>query len=183
MRWEQLFDDMESQLAAQDRRELDLEVADRTRRERALVGLSERLLGGDSPLRIRVLGGHQVDGTVVDLGDGWVLLRETPRMAALVRLGSVVAVRGLGALAATGQRVARAKRFDLGFALRALSRDRATVTLGLSDGSALTGTIDGVGADCLDLSEHPADLPRRPENVTSATVVAYAALSVVRSRS
>ena len=44
MRWDQLFGDLEGQLAHEQRRDLDLEVADRTRRERALIGLHERLL-------------------------------------------------------------------------------------------------------------------------------------------
>ncbi len=43
MRWERLFDDLEAQLVADERRDLDAEVADRTRRERALLGLHERL--------------------------------------------------------------------------------------------------------------------------------------------
>ena len=37
MRWDRLFDDLEAQLALDDVRELDAEVADRTRRERALL--------------------------------------------------------------------------------------------------------------------------------------------------
>ena len=39
MRWEGLFADLEGQLAAEERRERDDEVAERTRRERALVSL------------------------------------------------------------------------------------------------------------------------------------------------
>ena len=37
MRWEGLFADLEGRLAAEERRDLDDEVAERTRRERALV--------------------------------------------------------------------------------------------------------------------------------------------------
>ena len=43
MRWDELFADLGAQWEAEARRELDGEVADRTRRERALVGLHERL--------------------------------------------------------------------------------------------------------------------------------------------
>ena len=58
-----------------------------------------------------------------------------------------------------------ARRFGFGHAARGLSRDRAVVALADVGGSAVTGTIDAVGADALELSEHASDLPRRPENV------------------
>jgi len=76
MRWEGLFADLEGQLAAEQRRERDDEVAERTRRERALVTLPARLaaaVGG--PLRIILVGGRQVDGDLEDLGEDWVLVR------------------------------------------------------------------------------------------------------------
>ena len=41
MRWDRLFDDLEGQLAAQHLLEGDAEVADRTRRERALLTLHD----------------------------------------------------------------------------------------------------------------------------------------------
>jgi hypothetical protein len=44
MRWDRLFDDLQAQLDADGQRELGLEVSDRTRRERAQVGLHERLV-------------------------------------------------------------------------------------------------------------------------------------------
>ncbi len=48
--WEGLFADLEGQLAAEQRRELDDEVAERTRRERALVTLHA---GGSPPRWVR----------------------------------------------------------------------------------------------------------------------------------
>lgn len=183
MRWEQLFDDLEAQLQAAEQRAHGLEVADRTRRERSRVGLAERLLGqraGQVQLVLR--GGYEVVGPVVGVGDGWVLIRGERRTAALVPLAAVELARGLTAATAAGSSVARAKRFGLGFALRALSRDRATVVLGTVGGRWLTGTIDAVGADWIELAEHPEDLPRRDRNVVAATVVAMDAMAVARSR-
>ena len=43
MRWDRLFDDLEAQMDGDAQRERDLEVSDRTRRERAQLGLHERL--------------------------------------------------------------------------------------------------------------------------------------------
>ena len=64
MRWERLFDDLEAQLVADGRRELDAEVADRTRRERALLGLHERLTAtiGGRAISVRVAGVGVVTG-------------------------------------------------------------------------------------------------------------------------
>ena len=63
MRWEGLFDDLEGQLAAEQRRERDDEVAERTRRERALVTLASRLAAGlGARVGIGLVGGHRLDG-------------------------------------------------------------------------------------------------------------------------
>lgn len=190
MRWERLFDDVEAQWEAQQRRELDAEVADRTRRERALVRFDERLLaaagGPGGALTVRLAGGHEVCGTPVDVGDGWALVRVAgpagvSGSAALVSLSEVRLVRGLPTQAAAGREVTLARRFGLGYALRALSRDRATVRVGLVDGAGLVGTIDAVGADSFDLAEHPVDVPRRSANVIAVVTVPFGALAVVRT--
>jgi hypothetical protein len=76
--------------------------------------------------------------------------------------------------------MATAKRFGLGYALRGLSRDRSVVSLADISGSVTTGTVDGVGADALDLSEHPADMARRPENIVGRRVIPFTAIVVVR---
>ena len=76
MRWEALFADLEGRLAAEERRELDDEVAERTRRERALVELDARLCAATgSSLRIGLVGGSGVHGELLDVGDGWLLVR------------------------------------------------------------------------------------------------------------
>ena len=71
---------------------------------------------------------------------------------------------------------------SLGYALRALSRDRATVQVSVQGGGPLLGTIDAVGADHLDLAEHLDGLPRRRENVRAVATVPFAALVAVESR-
>jgi hypothetical protein len=181
MRWDRLFDDLQAQLDATGQRELELEVSDRTRRERALVGLHERFIAhAGLAVELRLTAGVRVSGTVADAGTDWLLVHERGERGSLVPFGAIVAVSGLGARAAAGPAVVAAKRFGLGYALRGLSRDRSVVSLSDIGGSVTTGTVDAVGADALELSEHPADLPRRAENIVARRVVPFTAIVVVR---
>ena len=188
MRWNLLFADLEGQLAAGERRELDDEVAERTRRERALVTLDTRLADAmGATLSLGLVGGARgepirAEGELVDLGDGWLLLRSVTGRELLVPSAAVATVAWRGPSSGAGAPL-HARRFGLGYALRALSRDRATVAVHLTVGGApLVGTIDAVGADHLDLAEHPEGIPRRRENVTATTTVATAAVLLVESR-
>mgnify|MGYP000140769926 CR=1 FL=1 len=181
MRWDRLFDDLQAQLDAEGQRERDLEVSDRTRRERAGVGLHERLIAHRGlGVEVRLEAGHQVSGTVVDAGLDWLLVQDHGGRGSLVPFRAIVAIKGLGVRAAAGQGVATAKRFGLGYALRGLSRNRSSVSLVDIGGSVTTGTIDAVGADALDLSEHPAGMARREENIVARRVIPFAAIVVVR---
>jgi hypothetical protein len=45
----------------------------------------------------------------------------------------------------------------------------------------VTGTLDRVGADYVELAEHPADLPRRAEAVQGVRAIVIAAVAVVRT--
>jgi hypothetical protein len=201
MRWDRLFDDLQAQMDAEGQRELDLEVSDRTRRERAQVGLHERLVAHRGlHVELRLAAGVVVSGRVADAGSDWLLVEEpghlggagqggspddkgglAPFGASLVPFGAIVSITGLGTRAAAGPGVATAKRFGLGYALRGLSRDRSVVSLTDISGSVTTGTIDAVGADALDLSEHPADLARRAVNVLARRVIPFSAIVVVRN--
>ncbi len=63
MRWERLFEDLDAQWEAEARRELDEEVSDRTRRERAGVELAERLVATRGHVvAVRLLTGESVEG-------------------------------------------------------------------------------------------------------------------------
>ncbi len=186
VRWEGLFADLEGQLAAEERRELDSEVAERTRRERALVDLTARLAASrGSELAVDLAAGRRIEGTLSDHGDGWLLLaaagpgRPGARREVLVPLAAVVALTGLSSASERGR---TARRFGLGYALRALARDRATVALLLAGGGGLVGTVDVVGADHLVLAEHPEGEARRRENVRRLVTVPVAALVAVESR-
>ena len=178
MRWERLFDDLSAQWDAEVRRELDAEVADRTRRERATVRLGERLAAArGASVRVTLSTAEVVEGSVADVGVDWVLLDDA-RGSALVPLGGAASWVGVGARADTA---GAGRRFGLGYALRGLSRDRTVVALHDVSGAVHVGTIDAVGRDVLELTEHPADVPRRPEHVTGRRLVPFSGLVLVRS--
>lgn len=181
MRWDRLFNDLQAQMDADGQRELDLEVSDRTRRERAQVGLHERLVAHRGlGVELRLAAGVVVTGSVADAGLDWLLVGDGNDRGSLVPFRAIVTINGLGIRAATGTSVVTAKRFGLGYALRGLSRDRSVVSLTDICGSVTTGTIDAVGADALDLSEHPADVARRAVNIVARRVIPFTAIVVVR---
>jgi hypothetical protein len=180
VRWDELFSDLETQWEAQVRRELDAEVADRTRRERAAIALADRLaVQGGRVVGVVLIDGTLLNGQVQEVGQGWLLLSVVTG-SCLVPVAAVAGITGLerGAGVPTPGR-----SFGLGYALRGLSRDRVAVTVVDVSGGVSTGTIDGVGRDFLELSEHPADLPRRRENVTGTRAVPFAAVVLVRAAS
>jgi hypothetical protein len=184
MRWDELFRDLEAQAEESDRAALAGEVADRARRELATVSLSDRFRAHvGQPVTVRLAGSLTVSGAVSEVGPDWVLLDETPAGSALVALEAVLTVSGGGSRAAApGAAGVVAGRLALGVALRGLARDRAAVAVHLVDGSVVTGTIDRVGADFLDVTEHAPGEPRRREAVRGVRWVAFRALAAVRSR-
>nr|WP_246318600.1 hypothetical protein [Leifsonia psychrotolerans] len=72
-------------------------------------------------------------------------------------------------------------RIGLPFVLRDLCRRRKTVVVHMPRG-ALTGTIDRVGRDHLDVAVHPADSPRRAHAVTEYRIVPLAQIQLVLLR-
>ena len=180
MRWDRLFDDLEAQFGAEERRERDSEVADRTRRERAGVELGARFAAAvGASLRLHVATGEHVTGELVDVGEDWLLVRLDNGRDAVVPVAAVTSVVGLPPKA-SAERTAR--RFALGYALRGLARDRASVAITDTSGQVVTGTIDVVGADFLDLAEHVLGESRRPENVRGRRTMPFRAVVLVEAR-
>lgn len=185
MRWSDLFDDLEAQLAALERAELVGEIAEHTRAERGRVSLTDRLMAmTEAPVEVLVAGGERLGGEVADVAEEWFVVRGRRGISGrgeevLVRTQAVLALQGLGERAEPGGGGVR-RRFDLRLALRAVSRDRAVVRVSDVVGGRTTGTIDRVGRDHLDLGVHPEDLPRRATALRTTTVVPFAALATVR---
>ena len=173
MRWEQLFADMEAQLAAGRLADVRADVAELARAERASVELAARARSSvGCSVRVQVGSADAVVGELVDAAPEWLLVATSPVRRVLVPMRAVVAVDGLVAHAAPPPGAVEA-RLGLGHALRALARDRAVVRVD-AGGVELTGRIERVGADHLDLSDAGRD-------GRAGWAVAFVALRAVRS--
>jgi hypothetical protein len=183
MRWERLFRDLEAQLAAAAGAELEAEVADRTRREAAGLTFLDRARGAvGCRVSVRVRGVGSVDGVLREVGSQWLLLEEGAPREVVVPLAAVVAVTGLTARTDVAGAAGRVyARLGLGSALRAVARDRSAVSLWLVDGSVVTGTIDRVGGDFLEVTARGSGERRRGGEVASVHTVPFAAVGLVRS--
>jgi len=184
MRWDDLFGDLEAQLDAAEAASVDAEVADRTRRESALLTMAERLGGslGDR-VGVHVAGAGRVDGRLLEVSDRWLLLVDDSGAQVLVAGPAVQSVAGLAPTSDPSSAPAGAQRvrLGLGVVLRALARDRSPVVVRLTAGGTVEGTLERVGADFVELTEHPAG-EVRPRRAGPVRTVPFAALALVRSR-
>jgi len=180
MRWEELFADLEGQLEEAERAEFTAEVAERSRYEHGRLRLVDRLAAGvGAVLALRVQGVGRLVGRCADAGPDWLLVEEGPREA-LVPLAAVLAVAGLDGSSVPPGGEGPVRALGLRLVLRRLVRDRAPLIVALTDGAVLTGTLDRVGADHVELAEHLPDELRRPGAVRQRHVLPLAGLAVLR---
>jgi len=183
MRWQQLFADLQAQFEHEEAATEQSEAASRARSEIAAVRLVDRLRGAvGSAVVLQCSGAGQVTGELVDVGPDWLLLVDDLGRDVLCGAGAVRAVAGLTRRTGAGDegRVVAAA-WDLRRALRALARDRAAVQLVLDDGGVLSGTLDRVGVDYVELAEHAVDAPRRAETVQGVRAVVIGTIALVRT--
>lgn len=178
MRWDDLFDDLEAQLAAAEREEVLAEVAERTRAERAQVGWFDRVVAALGETVTCATAAGPVQGRITDHGKDWLVIEESGRGSAIVPAAAVVSIGGLGRRSQAG--VTPRRRFGLGVALRAVSRDRSPVAVHDVGGGLWAGTIDFVGSDHLEVLLHPADALPRAGVVTGRRVVPWSSIAVIR---
>ena len=183
MRWQQLFADLQAQFEEEETAAERGESASRARAEIGAVALAQRLRGAEGDmLSLRCGAAGQVNGALREVGADWLLVEDEQGRSSLVATSAVRAVSGLGRRTAVAEEVGVVRsRLDLRRALRGLARDRSAVQVVLDDGSRLSGTLDRVGADYVELAEHPLDVPRRAEAVQRVSALVIGAIAVVRS--
>lgn len=189
MRWERLFGDLEAHAEALASMQRGVDIADRSRIETSRLRLADRLAGSDgADLQLRLAGGTSVSGQLRHSAPDWLLVTDASGAECLVFMAHVLSVSGLGRWsgpAGGGESSAAGRNLHgVGQLLRALSVDRSTVTVHLLDGSAVSGTVDRVGADFLDVAVRDLgefdDVVRRCP--VGAMVVRRAAVSMIRRR-
>jgi hypothetical protein len=181
VRWQRLFADLQAELEAGEAAAERAEDASRIRLETGAVRLEERLGGAlGRVVTLRCRGAGELRGVLAEAGAGWVLLSEQGERELLVAVAAVRTVAGLDRGTGVPAAGEVARRLDLRWALRGLARDRSPVQVLLDDGGALTGTVDRVGADFLELAEHAADEPRRSAAVQGVRGIALDAVAAVR---
>ena len=174
MRWDQLFDDLESQLES----ELGADDADvRAEEERLRLGrlaLRDRLIG---------VGGKRLIVRPMAFGRDWLsgeLIAESHRRTQCVVPLSAVAAVVLGPheldaslTEPSGDHARVLDRIGFSFVVRDLCRRRAAVTI-VTDAGDQHGTIDRVGRDHCDLAVHESGQPRRAGLVRELRILPFA---------
>lgn len=190
MRWDDLFDDLESQLAQElSAEELDLQIEE----ERLRLGrlsVRDRLHAvGRETVVVTLVTGERLTVRPVAFGRDWFSADvgvERVRQC-VIPLGALAGVslapgRVVGSLAGpadAGGHPALSDRLGLAFVLRDLCRRRRAVDLVLASGE-VHGTIDRVGRDHVDLAVHERGEARRESAVREVHIVPFAALLLVR---
>ena len=196
MRWDLLFDDLESQL---DQEQRDEERALAIEEERLRLGrltLRDRLSAmsratGDDPvggIRLELRGDHILEVRPQTFGRDWMsaAVRGLPSTAAqcIVPFAAIAAIHPSRAqlepsLVPSPEASTRlAERIGLAFVLRDLCRRRLAVHLTTEDGR-LHGTIDRVARDHFDLALHEPGAPRRDREVRGYRIVPLERLVLV----
>jgi hypothetical protein len=161
MRWQRLFADLQAEWEAEEAAADRVEDASRIRLETGAVRLADRVAGAAGrELTLRCRGAGELRGVLREAGAGWLLLEEPGGRELLVAAAAVRTVAGLDRWTAPPVEGEVARRLD--------------------DGGALTGTVDRVGADFLELAEHAADRPRRSAAVQGVRAVALDAVAAIR---
>lgn len=194
MRWDNLFDDLESQLERElNAEDLDLE-AEEERLRLGRLGMRDRISklhaagASGGAVKIWLSNGEWISLTIATLGRDWFSASHAQRVGQCI-----VPIASIAGMSLTSEQVhvslaasievldhpSLAERLGLPFVLRDLCRRRRPVEIELTD-ATLRGTIDRVGRDHVDVALHEPGSPRRASSVTELRVVPLAAIVIVR---
>ncbi|UYM04053.1 hypothetical protein [Solicola gregarius] len=171
MRWDDLFEALESESVALQRETRDADIADRTRSARAQTSWLMRCRGVD--LSLRVHGAGVVRGTGVTVTPAWLLLRDGGPSDLVVSTSAVTAVSGLSD--SVTELGLSSERMGWTHAWRVLSRDRSDVRITCTDATVVGGVAETVGRDYVALRPYDAGRP----SGAAAVAVPYAAIATV----
>jgi len=198
MRWDHLFDDLESQLEHElGAEEVDL-LAEEERLRLGRLSMRERIRamtppsGASPPLRLLLTDGARLSIVVGAVGRDWIAGEEARETgvgpSCVVPLASIAACfpdaaqsfASLAPDAVVGSGVGSlASRLGLPFVLRDLCRRRAALHISTAT-EFLHGTIDRVGRDHIDLAEHESGVARRDRDVRTLRMLPHGQIVVVR---
>lgn len=192
MRWDRLFDDLETQAAAEWEAEREALASEAERVRLARVELIERIRGlrdrghASPPVRLELGAAGAVQGHVIAVGVDWFAIEQTEGRAAV----SIVPIEALTAMRMPHSELLRSARpsaatelrdrVGWGFVLRDLARRRIPVSVVGRTGDVITGTIDRAGADHCDLAVHDLGAPRHPAAVTAFYLLPRTQIAAVR---
>ncbi|MBX3088473.1 MAG: hypothetical protein KF742_08270 [Cryobacterium sp.] len=197
MRWEQLFDDLESQLELElDSDKVDL-MAEEERlrlgrltvrdRLKALLRAEDKM---SSSVAIELAGDIRARIALTAIGRDWFTgdVYSEDRVIAnwLIPIEKVVSIQlNRNQIRSSLDRVPKederglSDRLGFGFALRDLARRRCEVEL-VAGPVTMHGTIDRVGKDHLDLAIHENGIPRRERSVLQYRLVQLGQITYLR---
>lgn len=199
MRWDHLFDDLAGQLE----HELQSEETDLQQEEERLrlgrLSLRDRLVAlrgrsgspefesAMSSVSCRLRSGEVERVRLVTIGRDWLAGdREgnAARQQVIVPFAAVdslllTAEQAQASLGAVAERSELAARLGVSFLLRDLCRRRTVVSVRTFT-AEITGTIDRVGRDHVDLAVHDREVPRRSREVDHVRVIPIEQILLVR---
>jgi hypothetical protein len=183
MRWDALFNDMESQLAEADRLALESEVSERMRAEMVGLRLDDRLRAAVGyRIMVHLLCGESAQGELTHVGADALVLDEE-RSQVLIPYAAAARYLGLGRHVRMEDSPVR-RSIGLAHSLRALARDRAEVTVMIAGGTGavrVEGVIDRVGRNYIDLAAVIPGEARRAQSVGQVSAIPFAALAMIKS--
>lgn len=198
MRWDNLFDDLASQLEQGLTAEEEDLQAEEERLRLGRLSLRERIIAMFESyerteaysIRLVLVDGQSVPVRPTTIGRDWLSGAIRDGSAAhrqcivpLAAIAGIVVDRGQVRRSLSGappetDRVLAA-RLGLAFVLRDLCRRRVSIEAVLTTGSVF-GTIDRVGRDHFDVAVHEPAEPRRETSVSEYRLVPFAHLAMVR---